>query len=85
MSAPIEQEIKKFLENTFLIDFNDFESDADLFRGGIVDSYGFIELVNFLERKFNIKITDEELTSDALTSLDNIIECINNKLESTAA
>jgi D-alanine--poly(phosphoribitol) ligase subunit 2 len=81
MPADLEREIKAFLEDTFLVSFAELEPDTDLFRSGVIDSFGFVELVNFLERRFKIKITDEELTSDALISLDNITQCITDKLE----
>ena len=36
--------------------------DDDLLSGGILDSLGVTQLVTFLEDRFGIRITDDELT-----------------------
>ena len=36
--------------------------DDDLLAGGIIDSLGVTQLVAFLEERFGIRVTDEELT-----------------------
>jgi acyl carrier protein len=37
-------------------------ADDDLLAGGIIDSLGVTQLVSFLEERFGIHVTDEELT-----------------------
>ena len=38
------------------------EPDQDLLAGGLIDSLGVTQLVTFLEERFGIRITDDELT-----------------------
>lgn len=74
--------IRSFLEETFLIEFGTEADDTtDLFAAGYIDSYGYIELVSFLEAEHPIKITDDELASDALTSLAKIVQFVDGRLE----
>ena len=73
--------IRKFLQNQFLFEFdeNSITSHTNLFTSGLVDSFGFVELISFLEFKFQIKFLDEELLSNSLNSLDSITKTIEEK------
>ena len=72
--------VKQFIEETFLVKFeNGVDEKTNLFKGGFIDSYGFIELVAFLESSHHIKITEEELTSGQLSSLEKIAAFIERK------
>ena len=74
-----EKKLKEFLEETYLIDFNEISADDNLFTGGYIDSFGYVELVQFIEENYQIEISNEELTSDALISLNNMISFIISK------
>ena len=68
-----QDKIKNFIEETFLVTFgDDLEKDTNLFESSIVDSYGMVQLISFLESEFSIKLSDEELMSDELTTFDSI-------------
>lgn len=72
--------IKQFLENNFLFQFGgDITEDTNLFTAGLIDSFGFIELTNFLEREYNIKYASEELLSNSFTTLNKIIDTVVRK------
>jgi D-alanine--poly(phosphoribitol) ligase subunit 2 len=77
MNHATENKIKEFLENNFLIDFDEIEANQNLFESGFIDSYGFIELINFLENEFDITIQNEELVNESLISLSSITNYIN--------
>jgi len=78
----IKNIIKNYIENNFLVTFGeDFLNDDNLFKNGTIDSFGYIELVKFLENEFKINIEDEDLTSGALNSLKNITDYILNKIK----
>lgn len=73
--------VKSFLTRQFLFEFTDQITDeTDLFQEGIVDSFGFIELIGFLEKEFNIKFSDEELISGQFNSFNKIIGILSNKI-----
>ena len=68
-----DQKISEFIEESCLIHFGkEAEADTNLFTTGIMDSMGFIELVQFLEADLNVKFTDEELNSREFTTLSGI-------------
>ena len=69
----IEDTIKQYLVDQLLVDFDaDVTSDSNLFKLGLIDSFGYIELVGFLESEFDIKFTNDELSSSGLVSLSAI-------------
>ncbi|MEM7469070.1 MAG: acyl carrier protein [Pseudomonadota bacterium] len=76
----IEPAIKTYLEDQFLIDFGeDISAQTDLFEAGLIDSYGYIDLVSYLESHFGISISEDELNSSALNSLDGIVAIVGTK------
>ncbi len=49
----------------------DIPLDEGLMGSGIIDSFGFVEFVTFIENEFNIEFDDEELDED---NFRNILE-----------
>ena len=61
MPAQPEEQIRAFLTRRIKDSFSD---DEDIFSLGFVNSLFAIELVVFLEKTFDIRIVNEELTLD---------------------
>ena len=78
----VEREIRKFIEENFILDGNDnLSSEDSLLEKGIIDSTGVLELVAFIEENYNFKIKDEELVPENLDSIRSITRFIGEKLE----
>lgn len=78
--APLEDEIRGFLTRTFLFEFEgNVNEDTDLFEAGLIDSYGFIELVKFLEGTFGLKLSDDDLASPAFATLSGITLLVSER------
>lgn len=75
-----QDKTKSFLEGNLLFEFgDDIHAQTNLFERGIMDSFSFIQLVTFLEKEFKIKISDEELMSYQLSSLNEILALLDRK------
>ena len=61
--------IKEYLEEG---DERTIVEDTPLITSGIVDSFSMVSLKVFLERKYAIRIPDEEATPEAFDSVDRI-------------
>ena len=62
--------IQSFLSEQFLIEFGaGVDGTTDLFAQGLVDSFGFIELVSFLERSFGCEFDNEEVMLGGVTKV----------------
>lgn len=80
----MDEKIRQYLAETLLIEFGDDPSatseDTNLFESGLIDSFGFVQLVSFLEKTFDIKISDDEVMSDALSSFAKIRTFVEAKV-----
>ena len=45
----------------------------------MVDSYGLVEMVSFIESQFGVSFSDEELLSPSLASVDGIAAMVSAK------
>jgi acyl carrier protein len=77
-----EEKIRAFILNNFLFDANesDLANDASFLEQGIIDSTGVLELVEWLEETFIIKVADEELNPENLDSVDRLAQFIHKKI-----
>ena len=73
--------IRDFIEEQFLIEFDEtFPETSDLFKEGVMDSFGYIQLIRFLEKEFDIKFTEQEMTQNVMVSLPQIERMIAQKV-----
>ncbi len=68
------QTIRSFILKNFLFtdDASALADDAALIRGGIVDSTGVLELIEFLEERYAIRVAPEEMIPAHFDSIDAI-------------
>jgi acyl carrier protein len=83
----IEQEIREFVKENFLIgqDGAVLEGNTSFLDNGLIDSTGVLELVNFMENRYGIKVADEELIPDNLDSINQLVGFITRKTGKNAA
>ena len=74
--------ISGFIRNNFLLNNNrdNIDENLSLYENRIVDSTGILEVVDFLEEKFGIKINDDELVPDNLDSLNKMTVFVKRKM-----
>lgn len=73
--------VRDFIEAQFLIDFDEsFPENSDLFKEGVMDSFGYIQLIRFLEKEFLIQFTEEEMMGGVMVSLTQIEEAVARKV-----
>ena len=69
----VREKVREFVVENFLFgDDNGLEDDTSFLEDGIIDSTGVLELVEFLEDTFSIKVEDDELIPENLDSIANI-------------
>lgn len=74
-------ELRAFIEDNFLYLEPDAElaDDDDLLAAGIVDSLGFVELVDEVEARFGVTVQDVEITEQNFGSIDAIVRFVEGK------
>lgn len=80
MKQEITEKIREFLINDLLVEFDEAVTDeTDLFEAGLVDSYGFVELIVFIEKNFSITFTDEEFLESPMNTLRDLSQLVAKK------
>jgi acyl carrier protein len=78
--ATMNDKIRDYIEQCFLIEFDEsFPEDTDLFKEGVMDSFGYVQMCRFLEKEFDIRFSEKEMTGNVLTSLTRIREFVLQK------
>jgi acyl carrier protein len=77
----IRSDIRGFILDNFMMgrDPQVLTDSGSLLELGIIDSTGVLELVGFMEEKFNLQVEDEDLVPENLDSVDNLVEYIEHK------
>lgn len=78
----IKKEIHSYIEENVLFnsDDNSISDDDSFMEKGIIDSTGILELVSFIEGKFDFKVDDEDLVPDNFDSVNNLASYIEKKI-----
>ena len=78
----IEKDLWDFIEKNFSNrqDETKLSKDYPLLDSGLIDSTGIFELVGFMEKQYNIKISNEEITPDNFETISKLAAFINMKL-----
>ncbi|MEV5595461.1 acyl carrier protein [Streptomyces sp. NPDC052496] len=67
------QKIQQFIEERFLVEFGgEVTAGTDLFKAGVIDSFGYIQLMSFIEDEFALEISDDELLAEVFVSLADL-------------
>jgi len=77
----MKQEILDYVRSEYLDEDDEEDLDLDentpLISSGIVDSFSMVSLKTFIEKKYSIKLSDEEATTEAFDTVARIVELVN--------
>jgi acyl carrier protein len=77
----LKQDIKTYLIENFYYgqDDNTLTDDISFLENGIIDSTGVLELVSFIQEKYGITVSDEEILPDNFDSINKLAGFIMHK------
>jgi acyl carrier protein len=82
----LRTEVRQFIESNFIFNKKKtLENDESLIDSGVIDSTGVLELIAFLEQKFQVKFEDNELVAENFDSVNKIVRFIATKAPGMAA
>jgi acyl carrier protein len=80
----IRTEVHDFIKTNFIFsDKKTLSDDESLLGSGVIDSTGVLELIAFLEGRFQVKFADNELVADNFDSVTKIVLFIQRRLSQT--
>jgi acyl carrier protein len=82
--SPVDQglsaDVRQFILKTFPLARKQQIRDSDnLLESGFLDSQGILEVVTFIEERFSVILSDEELVPDNFLTIDRIAAFIRSK------
>ena len=77
----VRVEMRAFIEDNFLYMSPDVElgDGDDMLAAGIIDSLGFVELVEEVESRYGVPVADIEITEENFGSIDAIVRYVGQK------
>ncbi len=83
MNAELTAELKHYLENEALFTFGDeITEDTDLFKAGVLDSFGYVSLMNHVQQRYGVEL-GEQMLDTVLVSLSAIVKFVEANLLSS--
>lgn len=76
----IRDRVKEFIVKTSYIGEDKVDFDTLIFAEGIMDSMGFVSIIEFIQENYSVIILDEELIDSNFESVNAISEFIVRKL-----
>jgi len=71
--SPANERIRSFVVEKFpLARKRNIKDSDELLESGIMDSLGILDLVAFIESEFNITVSDEDLSPENFSSIENV-------------
>jgi acyl carrier protein len=83
-TQPIEPGIREFIATRLLYSSDGFKypDNAPLLKEGIIDSLGVVELVEFVQTTFGIKVEQHEVRPDNFDSVEKLAAFVRRKQKS---
>jgi len=80
-ASEMEEVLRNFVIENFLpsAGLDAFKNDDSFMEKGIIDSTGILELLEFIEETFSIRVEDKEVIPDNLDSLNKLKSFIKRK------
>ena len=77
----VEQKLRGYILDNFLFteDSKALDNADSFMKKGIIDSTGILEVINFLQDEFGIRVEDEEMVPANLDSVNSIVAFIERK------
>jgi acyl carrier protein len=80
-ATDVRAHVRAYIEENFLylhpgVELHD---DSDLLALGIVDSLGFVELVEEVQARFGIAVQDVDITEENFGSIDAIVRYVDGR------
>jgi acyl carrier protein len=77
----VRREMRAFVEESFMYMHPDLEltDDEDLLAKGVIDSLGFVELVEEVQSRYSVAVQDIEITEENFGSINAIAGFVERK------
>lgn len=79
--SSVTDRIAAYIEAQFLVTYGeDFTAVTNLFEAGIMDSFGYVQLINFIQTEFGITLDDDAILTSVMVSLQRMADAVTASL-----
>lgn len=80
----IIEKVQSYIIKESFTDKADIQYDTLIFENNLLDSMGFLFLIDYLKEEFDIEVEDNELINDNFKSINSISEFVFERLNKNA-
>jgi acyl carrier protein len=80
----IRQDVRQFIQNELVRDVQAISDDDSLLEAGVVDSLAVLALVQYVERQYGLKVTEDEMMPENFESIGAIAAFVDRRLNDRA-
>lgn len=77
--ADVTNDVRNFILESVFTDKEKVKNDTLIFKDGFFDSMGMVTLITFLEEKFGVQTSDEDLIEENFESINAISNFVIRK------
>lgn len=75
----IKERVKHYIIEASYSQKEDIQNETLIFENSLLDSMGFLFLIDFLKEEFKIEVEDSDLIDDNFKTINNIVEFLFKK------
>jgi acyl carrier protein len=79
----LKAQVRQYVMDNLVMGTQELElgDDDSFMEQHLIDSFGVVELVTFVEKTFGIKVQDSEMVPDNLDSMNAVVRYLQHKLD----
>ncbi|WP_139163848.1 acyl carrier protein [Desulfoluna spongiiphila] len=77
----IQEALLEFITRNFMVERSDIKLDLSMIDEGIIDSFGLVEIVTFMESAFDMEVADDDMNRDNFGSVLKIVDYIHRQTD----
>jgi acyl carrier protein len=81
VGGDVRLRVRRFLDESFgaSVEVDKLADDESLQQSGVIDSFGVLSLITFIESEFAVHVSDAEVVPENLDSVSRIVAYIEGK------
>lgn len=76
----MKERLKKFIIDSFKFGEGTIDDDEPLFESGIIDSFGFIKLLAFIDEELKVHLGMGDVIIEKFGTINQMVETLESKM-----
>jgi acyl carrier protein len=80
----IQRDVREFIQKGLVRDVRAIKDDESLLEAGVVDSLGVLALIEYIERRYGLQVTENEMMPENFETIGAIAAFVERRLNDHA-